>query len=189
MSAVKIEYVISARTEQPFAFLEAFDNKQATTRRLCHGSSDKSDLGGALQTNNIHIAVYPEGEISKTLAALKASPATTKEKAKLVLGTDGIDLEAEDLNSGEIIASTYTDFPNHFGFSLPLAGITTVKKIRKSSFDIRATSRFNHLYAEPLKNNPEWGATAEWRHGITQKSAAWFNERPLLKIGGYYGLD
>ena len=52
--------------------------------------------------------------------------------------------------------------PNHFGFFLPLAGITTVKQIRESSFDIRATSRLNRLYVELLKDNPEWG-TAERR--------------------------
>jgi len=172
MNAVEIEEAISALAELPFdagefpyAFLEAFGNKPTTIKRLRTGSSNKSDLGGVLQTNNIHIAVCPEGEVTKTLTALKASPATAKAKAKFVLATDGIDLEAEDLNNGETVASTYTDFPNHFGFFLPLAGITTVKQIRESSFDIRATSRLNKLYVELLKDNPEWG-TAERRHDM-----------------------
>jgi MmeI, N-terminal domain len=172
LNAVEIEEAISHLAEQPFdakefpfAFLEAFGNKTTTIKRLRTGSSNKSDLGGVLQTNNIHIAVCPEGEVTKTLAALKASPATAKAKAKFVLATDGIDLEAEDLNSGETVASTYADFPNHFGFFLPLAGITTVKQIRESSFDIRATSRLNKLYVELLKDNPEWG-TAERRHDM-----------------------
>jgi hypothetical protein len=56
----------------------------------------------------------------------------------------------------------YADFPDHFGFFLPLAGITTVKQVRESSFDIRATSRLNRLYVELLKDNPKWG-TAERR--------------------------
>lgn len=172
MNAVEIEEAISSLAEQPFdasefpfAFLEAFGNKTTTIKRLRSGSSNKSDLGGILQTNNIHIAVCPEGEVSKTLASLKASPATAKAKAKFVLATDGDDLEAEDLSSGETVVSSYTDFPNHFGFFLPLAGITTVKQIRESSFDIRATSRLNKLYVELLKDNPEWG-TAERRHDM-----------------------
>ena len=57
------------------------------------------------------------------------------------------------------------DFPDHFGFFLPLAGITTVKQIRENSFDIRATSRLNRLYVELLKDNPDWG-TAERRHDM-----------------------
>jgi hypothetical protein len=33
----------------------------------------------------------------------------------------------------------------------------TVKQVRDSSFDIRATSRLNRLYVELLKDNPQWG--------------------------------
>lgn len=40
-----------------------------------HRASSKSDMGGVLQINNIHIAVAPAGDVAKTLAALKASPA------------------------------------------------------------------------------------------------------------------
>jgi hypothetical protein len=52
-----------------------------------------------------------------------------------------MDFEAEDLTSGETVACDYKEFPDHFGFFLPLAGITTVKQIRESSFDIKATGR------------------------------------------------
>jgi len=144
----------------PFAFLQAFGNKETTLKRLRKGESNKSDLGGVLQTNNIHIAVAASGEVTKTLAALKASPATAKAKAKFILATDGDSFEAEDLTSGETVACVYEDFPDHFGFFLPLAGITTVKQIRESSFDIRATSRLNRLYVQLLRDNPDWGTAA-----------------------------
>jgi hypothetical protein len=169
MNAVEIEEAISALAEQPFdpeefpfAFLQAFGNKETTLKRLRKGESNKSDLRGVLQTNNIHIGVAAPGEVTKTLAALKASPATARAKAKFVLATDGETFEAEDLASGETVACVYADFPNHFGLFLPLAGITTVKQVRDSSFDIRATGRLNRLYVELLKDNPEWG-TAERR--------------------------
>ncbi|HMS83766.1 MAG TPA: hypothetical protein PKD12_08950 [Nitrospira sp.] len=164
MNAVEIEEEISALAEQafdpqefPFAFLQAFGNKETTLKRLRKGESNKSDLGGVLQTNNIHIAVAAPGEVTKTLAALKASPSTTRAKAKFVLATDGESFEAEDLLSGETVACAYRDFPDHFGFFLPLAGITTIQQVRESSFDIRATSRLNRLYVELLNDNPEWG--------------------------------
>lgn len=167
MNAVEIEQAISALAEQPFdpkefpfAFLQAFGNKETTLKRLRKGESNKSDLGGVLQTNNIHVAVATCGEVAKTLAALKASPATAKAKAKFILATDGDSFEAEDLSSGETVACAYPDFPDHFGFFLPLAGITTVEQVRESSFDIRATSRLNRLYIELLKDNPDWGAAA-----------------------------
>ena len=105
------------------------------------------------------------GQVTKTLTALKESPATAKAKAKFILATDGVDFEAEDLASGETVACAYKDFPDHFGFFLPLAGITTVRQITENAFDIRATSRLNRLYVELLKDNPEWG-TAERRHDM-----------------------
>lgn len=169
MNAVEIEEAISRLAEQPFdarefpfAFLQAFGNKETTLKRLRKGESNKSDLGGVLQTNNIHIAVAAPGAVTSTLAALKASPATARAKAKLILATDGDTFEAEDLGSGETVACAYADFPDHFGFFLSLAGISTVKQVRDSSFDIRATGRLNRLYVELLKDNHEWG-TAERR--------------------------
>jgi hypothetical protein len=167
MNAVEIEQAISALAEQPFdpaefafAFLQAFGNKVTTLKRLRAGASNKSDLGGVLQTNNIHIAVCPPGQVTRTLISLKDSPATTKAKARFALATDGADFEAEDLQSGETVACAYKTFPDHFGFFLPLAGISTVKQVRENAFDIRATSRLNRLYVELLRNNPEWGEAA-----------------------------
>ena len=172
MNAVEIEEAISALAELPFdgdefpfAFLLAFGNKATTIKMLRKGARNKSDLGGVLQTNKIHLKVCAEGEVTNSLAELKASPATTKAKVKFVLATDGLYLEAEDLTTGETIACAYTDFPDHFGFLLPLAGISTVKQIRESTFDIKATGRLNRLYVELLKDNPEWG-TAARRHDM-----------------------
>ncbi len=103
LNAVEIEEAISALAEQrfnasefPFAFLQAFGNKETTLMRLRKGESNKSDLGGVLQTGNIHIATASPGEVTKTLAALKASPATARAKARFILATDGETFEAED---------------------------------------------------------------------------------------------
>ncbi len=64
MNAVEIEQAISALAELPFdaaefpyAFLQAFGNNETTLKRLRRGDSNKSDLGGVLQSRNIHIAV------------------------------------------------------------------------------------------------------------------------------------
>ncbi|MBQ0746454.1 MAG: class I SAM-dependent DNA methyltransferase, partial [Marinobacter sp.] len=170
MNAVEIEAAISDLAKQPFdpaefpyAFLEAFGNKATTLKRLRTGASNKSDCGGVLQTNHIHIAVADSGAVTEALTRLKSSPATSRAKARYILATDGVDFEAEDLDTGETVACAYEAFPDHFGFFLPLAGITTVKQLRDSSFDIRATSRLNRLYVELLKDNPDW-STEEQRH-------------------------
>lgn len=70
MNAVEIEQAISDLAEQPFdaanfpyAFLEAFGNKETTIKRLKSGNENKSDVeNGVLQRNNIHIAVCSTGK-------------------------------------------------------------------------------------------------------------------------------
>jgi hypothetical protein len=174
MNAVEIEQAITDLADRPFdaanfayAFLEAFGNKATTIRRLRAGASNRSDLSGVLQTGNIHILTCDAGQVTKTLNALRDSPATVKGKARFILSTDGAGFEAEDLTSGETIACAFKDFPDYFGFFLPLAGITTVRQISENAFDIRATSRLNRLYVELLKDNPEWGK-ADRRHDLNK---------------------
>jgi len=133
MNAVEIEELVSNLAAAPFdpiafpfAFLEAFGNKETTLKRLRSGDSNQSDLtGGVLQRSNIHLKVCAEGEVTTTLAALRQSPATARHKAKFILATDGLSLEAENLLDGGTVACSYPDFHEHFGFFLPLAGITT----------------------------------------------------------------
>ncbi|MEM7654999.1 MAG: DNA methyltransferase, partial [Bacteroidota bacterium] len=96
------------------------------------------------------------GQVAETLQKLRDAPETAKHKAKFILATDGKDFQAEDLNSGDTLACAYPDFHEHFTFFFALAGISTVKEIRESSFDIKATGRLNKLYLELLKTNPDW---------------------------------
>jgi len=135
MNAVEIEEAVSRLAEAPFdaeefpfAFLEAFGNKATTLKRLRseQNSSNQSDLvGGVLQRNNIHLQVCELGQVGATLTALRESGATTRYKAKFILATDGRDFESENLVDEETIACSYPAFADHFGFFLPLAGITT----------------------------------------------------------------
>lgn len=169
MNAVEIEEAVSELARQPFdpgefpyAFLTAFGNKATTIKRLRTGNTNASDVsGGVLQRNHIHMAVCPDGMVSKTIVALRESSKTASAKAKFVLATDGVSLEAEDLIGGEAIACVYADFAKHFGFFLPLAGISTIKEIKNNPFDVKATGRLNKLYVELLKDNPEWAKDAK----------------------------
>ncbi len=187
MNAVEIEAAISDlalqpfdATEFPFAFLAAFGNKDTTLKRLRSGNNNASDLpGGVLQRSNIHIATCAPGAVGDTLQALRASPATSKARAKFILATDGETLEAEELAGGETIACAYPDFPNHFGFFLPLAGISTIKEIKDNPIDVRATGRLNKLYVELLRENPDWAKDerrAEMNHFMARLIFCFFAE-------------
>ncbi len=173
MNAVEIEEAVSRLTEAPFdpenfpyAFLEAFGNKETTLKRLRTGNTNHSDVSGAiLQRNNIHIKVCLPGDVSTTLNVLRESPATQRHKVKFILATDGTYLEAEDLSEGGTVAGALSELADKFGFFLALAGISTVKQISENGFDIKATGRLNRLYIELLKDNPSWD-TADRRQDL-----------------------
>jgi hypothetical protein len=200
MNAVEIESTLSELATSPFSaeefpyqFLAAFGNKDVALKRLRAGQTNSSDVPGAvLLRNNIHLAVCELGAVGQTLKNLKDSPATGKAKAKFVLATDGQVLEAEDTATGETISCDFENFPNHFGFFLPLAGISTVKEIKDNPIDVRATGRLNKLYVELLKENPEWAKESGfvyeperwsgWRNP-TQNHRAWLRPEPEIRFG------
>ena len=176
MNAVEIEQAISElafqpfdAAEFPFAFLAEFGHKDTALKRLRSGNNNASDVSGTgvinavLLRNNMHLATCETGAVGQTLKALRDSPATPK--AKFVLATDGQTLEAEELATGEHIACEYENFPNRFGFFLPLAGISTIKEIKDNPIDVRATGRLNKLYVELLRENPDWSTEAR-RHDM-----------------------
>lgn len=174
MNAVEIEEAISELAEQPFdagefayAFLESFGNKKTTIKKLRSGASNKSDLGGVLQTNHVHIKVCEPGKVTETLRALKESPATLHKRNRVsyILATDGVELEAENLDEGDTLACAYEDFPDHFDFFLALAGISYTTELKETKLDRTAARRLNKLYVELLKTNAEWGSE-ERRHDM-----------------------
>lgn len=187
MNAVEIESAISDLALEPFdaavfpfTFLAAFGNKETALKRLRAGNNNASDVpGGVLLRSNIHIATCEPETVGETLKALRASSATTKAKAKFILATDGQTLEAEELITGETITCDYPDFPNHFGFLLPLAGISTIKEIKDNPIDVRATSRLNKLYVELLNENPDWAKAkrrADMNHFMARLVFCFFAE-------------
>lgn len=171
MNPVEIEEAVSRIAEAPFnlrefpfEFLQAFGNRDVTIKRL--RKDNRSDVSGAvLQRNNIHLAVCSEGQVAQTLNLLRESPKTQSAKARFLLATDGVTFEAEDRTEDEHITDVFTHLADRFGFFLPLAGITTVQKIKNNPIDVKATSRLNRLYVELLKENPDW-ATEERRHDM-----------------------
>lgn len=58
----------------------------------------------AITRGNIAVA---GAAVTQTLAALKASPATTRAKARFFLAIDGESLEVEDLSVWETVVCTY----------------------------------------------------------------------------------
>ena len=90
MNPVEIEEAVSQissnrfdAVEFPFEFLLAFGRKSTTIKKLRSGVTNKSDIGGVLQRNNIHIATCIKGEIDKKLEMLKQIKEQLNQKPNL----------------------------------------------------------------------------------------------------------
>jgi restriction-modification enzyme MmeI-like protein len=193
MNPVEIEQAISELAARPFEreafpvqFLEAFGNRQTTLRALKKGTTNKSDVGGVLQRNNIHILTTDPGGADDGLRALHESPATKKHKVKFVLATDGGVINAEEMASGEVLACTYDQLADHFVFFLLMAGISPVAEIKNNPFDIKATVRLNKLYLELLRQNPDWASDrrrADLNHFMARLIFCFFAEDTDIFLG------
>jgi hypothetical protein len=60
------------------------------------------------------------GRSRATLSRPRAPAPRPKLPSAVILATDGVDFQAEELAAGETVACQYADFPNHFGLFLPL---------------------------------------------------------------------
>ena len=163
MNAIEIGKAVTNLTKQPFdadefpfSFLQAFDHVPVTIARLRHGDINKSDIGGVLLENHIHLKTCQMGLVRNTLAELNESTATRKQKCRFILATDGSRVETRDLISGDAIACDYLDLEDHLSTLLPLAGIYPPKEISGSTVDIKAASRLNQLHRKLLADNPDW---------------------------------
>jgi len=193
VNAVEIEQAISELADNPYdakefpyAFLECFDNSATRSKKLRKGTSNKSDINGVLQSGSAHIKTCATGEVPETLEALKASKATQtkRNRVRFVLATDGQQIEAEDLHTGDVIACDYTDLPNHFVFFWPIAGLSKTKQLSESEFDVRATLRLNKLYVTLRSDNPDWGSRGhDMNHFMARLIFCFFAEDTDILVG------
>ena len=167
MNAVEIEEAVSELARQPFdaeafpfAFLRAFGRKDVELKRL--KANNSSDVDGAvLRRDSVHLAVSAPGGAEAAFAALKASPKTAANRVKFVFATDGAEVLAEETATGDFRSFPLPELDRHFGFFLPLAGISAVRQIKDNPIDVKAVGRLNKLYLELLRENPEWAKEAK----------------------------
>lgn len=167
MNAVEIAEAVSELARQPFdadefpyALLRAFGRKDVELKRL--RKNNTSDVpGGVLRRDSIHMAVTAPGEAGGALQALRESPKSAANRVKFLLATDGEEVQAEEAATGDYRSFPLAELDRHFGFFLPLAGISAVRQIKDNPIDVRAVGRLNKLYLELLRENPEWEEEAK----------------------------
>lgn len=150
----------------PFDLIAAYDAPPATITRIRNGTQNASDLdGGVLWRQKLHMLVCGEGQVADALARLQGSRATTTQKAKFLLATDGVEVAARDIEADDTIFFPFSDIGNRFGFFLPLAGYSRYKAADDNPIDVKAANRLRRLYDALIAENPEWEGD-DMRHAM-----------------------
>jgi hypothetical protein len=156
------------QTEFPLDFALATDNAPATVAKLRNGSYNKSDLpGGVLLNKKFHYAPALPGMANATLDALRASRKTQKHKPAILIATDGAEIAAEHLKSGDVLHGAFSDLGDRFGFFLPAAGKERYRAAEENPVDIKVAGKLARLYDALIRHNPDWG-TESRRHEMNQ---------------------
>lgn len=151
-----------------FGFMAAYGATQTTITRLRGGETNHTDVPGAwLWRLNVHAGIADTGNAPALRDRLKASPATARRRARFLLATDGDELVAEDLRTGETLNCRLADLGDHFSFFLPLAGHERYRAADENPVDIRATARLARLYDQLIADNPAWAQDTH-RHATNQ---------------------
>lgn len=141
----------------PFDFIAAYDAPPATITRIRNGTQNASDIdGGVLWRQKLHLLVCAEGRVEDAIARLQGSRATTAQKAKFLLATDGVEVAARDIDADDTIFFSFSELGDRFGFFLPLAGYSRYKAADDNPIDIKAANRLRRMYDALIAENPEW---------------------------------
>lgn len=154
--------------EFPFVFAEATDNARATISKLRNGSTNKSDIaGGVLLNRKFHYAPAPRGGVGIVLDCLRASKRTASAKPAILVTTDGEEVAAEHVATGDPLHCRFDEISNNYLFFLPAAGKERYKPEEESPLDVGATGKLAKLYDALIRANPEWAGEAR-RHAMNQ---------------------
>ncbi len=154
--------------EFPFDFASATDGAPATIAKLRGGTYNKSDLpGGVLLNQKFHYAPSLPGMTATTLDALRASKRTAKHKPAILIATDGVDISAEHLKSGETLHCAFTELGDRFGFFLPAAGKERYRAAEENPVDVKVAGKLAKLYDALIRKNPDWAEEAR-QHEMNQ---------------------
>ena len=134
--------------EFAFAFAAAMGSPQATVSKLRSGTINKSKVPGAVLMNRKFYAMVTDtGAVDQGLSMIRSDKKTTNHKPAILLATDGVDLSAEHVASGDSLHIKFADLHHHFGFFLPAAGMSRYKAAEENEVDVKAAGRLAKLAA------------------------------------------
>lgn len=140
-------------SEMPYEILSAYDIPKATIAKLRASANGH----GVSLRGKISFRTASAGATDATVSAMKGELRGAKTDPRFLIACDGKEVYGLDRKSDRSLVTTLAEFPDHFDFLLPLAGIELEKEISENVADIRATGKLSKIYDAIIADNPAWG--------------------------------
>jgi hypothetical protein len=159
---IKLQDIADASFERDrFALqlIEAYSPPKATLAKLRQGSLNKAEKAGDLVwPKKVHVRIADVGAGSLDLDALHAQWEGKKNKPRLLVASDGLEIFAFDTKLTEPLTIPFAKLVDRYDFFLPLAGAERYEAVADSPADIKAAGRLAKFYDAILEANPDWTA-------------------------------
>ncbi|MDQ7071105.1 MAG: hypothetical protein Q9M48_10285, partial [Rhodobacterales bacterium] len=151
-----------------FDFMASYNAPAMTITRLRKNDGNQSDLpNGVIWRNWVHFLPNPPEGVQLALDRVETSPKTKRAKCRFVLTTDGTEIAARDLKTGDTLFCEFAELGDRFGFFLPAAGFDRYAAADENPVDIKATGKLEKFYDAIKRENPDW-TTPERHHELNQ---------------------
>lgn len=136
-----------------YDFLEAYDTKKTTIKRLTDGSMNLSKVRGELSwKKKVFFKEVFGYDLHKMLAAQKDA---AKHQQRFIITTDYKTLVALDTKTNEKLDIDLAELPKHFDFFLPLAGMEKTSYQDENPADVKAAEKMAKLFDVIKKENED----------------------------------
>lgn len=149
-----------------YDLLKAYDVPNAAIKRIQEGNLNLSKTEGEIlwKAKLFFKTATATDDLDALFADAKNHTSAIKNKARFVVVTDYQRLVAIDTKTGEEIACTIAELPQHFDFFLPWAGMEKAQAKFENPADVKAAERMAKLFDEIKKDNPT--STPEEVHNL-----------------------
>ncbi len=148
-----------------YDLLLAYGFPKASIKRLQTGTLNMSGVSGEIAwKKKLFFKEVESEELYSVIDAIKSSNAATKHDPRFVIVTDYKRLLAIDSKTQDSLDIELLEFPKHFDFFLPWAGMEKAQLQMENPADVKAAEKMAKLYDEIKKDNPI--TTAEEVHNL-----------------------
>ena len=139
-----------------YDLIRAYDVSPTLVKRIEQGNLNLSKIEGEIlwKAKLFFKIATAANDIDVLFAAAKNHIPALKNKARFVVVTDYQQFMATDTKTGEEIACTIAELPQHFDFFLPWAGMEKAQAKFENPADVKAAERMAKLFDEIKKDNP-----------------------------------